>query len=55
MINTFSASNLNPIARASYALLLIGLAVGILVLPFSLRTALLPAALIFGWTQIGGL
>lgn len=45
----------NPLVPASYALLLLGLAGGIMAVPFSLHLALLPAALIFGWSQIGGL
>ena len=48
-------SNLNPLVPASYAVLFAGLAAGIIVLPFSPRLALLPAAAIFGWCQIGGL
>ncbi len=48
-------SNLNPLAPPSHALLCVGLLAGILVLPFSPRLALLPAAAIFGWCQIGGL
>jgi hypothetical protein len=55
MMSAFSASTPNPILRASYTLLFIGLAAGILVLPFSRRAALLPAAVIFGWSQLGGL
>jgi hypothetical protein len=55
MINAFSISTVNPLVRASYLLLFAGLAVGILALPFSARAALLPAAVIFGWSQIGGL
>jgi hypothetical protein len=55
MMSASSFSTLNPIVRASYALLFTGLAVGIVALPFSLRAALLPAAVIFGWSQIGGL
>ena len=45
----------NPLVPASYALLLVGLAAGMMVVPFSLHLALLPAAVIFGWSQIGGL
>jgi hypothetical protein len=55
MINTSSISTPDPLVRASYGLLFAGLAIGILSAPFSLRTALLPAVAIFGWSQIGGL
>jgi hypothetical protein len=41
--------------RAGYLILLIGTAVGLSVAAFSPRAALLPAAVIFGWVQIGGL
>lgn len=54
-IKAFPIQTLNPLARASYVLLFAGLAVGTMTLPFSLRAALLPAAVIFGWSQIGGL
>jgi hypothetical protein len=54
MMNTSSLSTLNPLVRASYTLLLTALAVGIMAVPFSLRVALLAAAVIFGWSQIGG-
>jgi len=40
---------------AGYAVLFASLVAGILALPFSLRLSLLPAALLAGWTQIGGL
>ncbi len=55
MISAFSISTLNPLVRASYVLLSIGLAVGIAGIPLNLRLALLPSAVIFGWSQIGGL
>jgi len=45
----------NPLVPVSYALLLVGLAAGIMALPFSPHLAMLPAALMFGWSQIGGL
>ena len=48
------ASASNPFVLASYALLLVGLALAIITLRFNLHLALLPAAVIFGWTQIGG-
>jgi len=48
------ASASNPFVLASYTLSLVGLAVAITTLRFNLHLALLPAAVIFGWTQIGG-
>jgi len=55
MISASSISTSNPFVRASYVLLFAGLAAGILAVPFSLRIALLPAVVVFGWSQIGGL
>jgi hypothetical protein len=55
MINALSLSTLNPFVRASYVLLFAALSVGIMFAPFSPRAALLPAAVVFGWSQIGGL
>ena len=52
MTNDITVSNLKG---ASYALLLVGLVAGIMGLAFNARTALLPAAIVFGWFQIGGL
>ena len=43
------------ILRVSYALLLMALAAGIIALRYEIRFALIPAAVVFGWTQIGGL
>jgi hypothetical protein len=43
------------LVRTGYLILSIGSAVGLSVAFFSPRAALLPAALIFGWVQIGGL
>jgi hypothetical protein len=40
---------------AGYSVLFASLAAGALALPFSLKLSLLPAALLAGWTQIGGL
>lgn len=40
---------------AGYVVLLASLVVGAIALPFSLRWSLLPAAVLAGWTQIGGL
>ncbi len=55
MISVFSISQPNPLARASYLILSAGLAAGILALPLSPLAALLPAVVIFGWSQIGGI
>lgn len=55
MRNATSNSTLNPFVPASHVLLSVGLAAGIMAIPFSLQVALLPAAVIFGWSQIGGL
>ena len=40
---------------AGYTVLFASLVTGALVLPFSLRWSLIPAAVLAGWTQIGGL
>jgi len=40
---------------AGYAVLFASLVAGAFALPFSLRWSLLPAAVLAGWTQIGGL
>lgn len=40
---------------AGYTVLFASLVAGALALPFSLRWSLLPAAVLAGWTQIGGL
>lgn len=45
----------NPFSRTSYAILAGGLAVGTLAIQFDLRLALLPAALVLGWSQIASL
>lgn len=55
MIRASSILTPNPLVRASYPLLFVGLAIGLIAVPLSLRVALLPAAVIFGWSQIGGL
>jgi hypothetical protein len=44
----------SSLIRANYAVLFAGLAAGITAGLFNLRWALLPAAFIFGWSQIGG-
>jgi hypothetical protein len=43
------------INRASYAVIFVALVTGITALVFSPAAALLPAAFVFGWTQLGGL
>jgi hypothetical protein len=40
---------------AGYAVLFASLVTAIIVLPFSVKWSLLPAAVLAGWTQIGGL
>lgn len=40
---------------AGYAVLFASLATAIIVLPFGIKWSLLPAAVLAGWTQIGGL
>lgn len=40
---------------AGYTVLFASLAAGVVALPFSFRWSLLPAAVLAGWTQIGGL
>ncbi len=42
-------------SSAGYAVLFASLVAGVLALPFSLKLSLLPAAVLAGWTQIGGL
>jgi hypothetical protein len=41
--------------RANYVLLVANLAAGLLVGFYNVRAALIPAAVVFGWSQIGGL
>ncbi len=55
MKNSAVASCVNPFARASYAVVFVALAAGTMAVPASPRAALLPAAVVFGWCQIGGL
>jgi hypothetical protein len=55
MMKTVSASTPNSFVSASYLLLFAGLVSGTVIAPLSLRVAILPIALIFGWAQIGGL
>jgi hypothetical protein len=50
-----STSPRKALVRTGYLILLIGSAVGLSVAAFSPRAALLSAAVIFGWVQIGGL
>jgi hypothetical protein len=44
----------NAVARATWLLLAAAAAAGALVLPAAPHIALLPLAVVFGWTQIGG-
>jgi hypothetical protein len=44
-----------PQVLAGSTVLFAGLTAGLLILPFSLQLALLPAAVLAGWSQIGGL
>ena len=46
--------NVRPLVRASYVVLLSSLVAGMILTSFSLRAAMLAAAVIFGWSQIGG-
>jgi hypothetical protein len=41
--------------RLTYAFVLTSLGLGVATLPFNARLALLPVAVAFGWSQIGGL
>jgi hypothetical protein len=50
-----TTESLNPFIRPSYALLLGGLVVGVVAAPFNLKVGLVPAVLVFGWSEIGGL
>lgn len=43
----------NPFTRSAYALLAAAAAAALAAAGADLRLALLPAALVFGWTQIG--
>ena len=40
--------------HASYLLLFACLTCGVAIVPFHTKLALLPAAVVFGWSQIGG-
>lgn len=55
MSNAYSIATPNPFSRASYLLLIVSLCAGTLLIPVAPRVALLAAAVIFGWSQIGGL
>lgn len=44
----------NPFTTANYVVLLGALLFGASAIPFNLKVALLPAAVVFGWSQIGG-
>jgi hypothetical protein len=55
MMDAVSISNSNPLVRASYGLLVAGLVGGTIGFIFSPRMSIVAAAVIFGWSQIGGL
>ena len=55
MISAISVPTKSGLVRASYALLIVGLIIGTASYVFSPRASLLTAAVIFGWSQIGGL
>ena len=55
MSSAVSIPNTNPLVRASYGLLIAALVVGTVISIFNPRAGLLAAAVIFGWSQIGGL
>lgn len=44
----------NAVVRATLQLLVVAAAVAVLALPVAPRFALLAMAVVFGWTQIGG-
>ncbi len=46
---------MNPFTRATYVVVFTTLALAIATSTISLRAALLPIAVLFGWAQIGGL
>lgn len=45
----------NPFARFGFVLLAAAVATGAMMLPAGARLAVVPVALVFGWSQIGGL
>lgn len=55
MSSAVSIPSTSGLVRTSYGLLIVGLVIGSVTSVFSPRIALLVAALIFGWSQIGGL
>ena len=55
MSTAVSIPGTNGLVRASYGALIVSLVIGTITAVFSPRTSLLAAALIFGWSQIGGL
>ncbi len=55
MISAISIPTTSALVRASYGLLILGLVMGTVTSVFSPRASLLAAAVIFGWSQIGGL
>lgn len=44
----------NPFSRAAVALLAAALAASLALLPAQARWSLLPLAVVFGWSQLGG-
>ena len=55
MSSAVSIPTTSALVRASYGLLTLGLVIGTVTSVLSARASLLAAAVIFGWTQIGGL
>jgi len=49
------SDGLNRFRVFTYIVLLVSLGAGVLAIHFDLSLALIPAALVFGWSQIGGL
>ena len=45
----------DPFVWPGYALLVVGCFASLLIVRGDLRLALLPAAVVFGWAQVGGL
>jgi hypothetical protein len=53
-VSTTDRLHTKPFVRDTYVVLLLCLVASTAALSFSLRIALLPVALLFGWIQIGG-
>jgi hypothetical protein len=53
MLETYSAPK--SFLHATYAVLIMCMASGVAAIPFGPRIALIPAAVMFGWAQTGGL